>query len=265
MIEITNIALLVALIGGFVDLDSTATWQFMISQPIVAAPLTGVFLGFALGEILPGLRVGLMIGTILQLVWIEQLPMGMNVPPDAALASVLSVALGFSAGHMSDSYVIREVCNTVALLIAVALGLVGRSIDIWIRKLNTSIEKWVTRKIEGDQVFALAVGHVAGGTLTFSKAFVFCFVVTFFGVEPLRAFIQSLNFDQSTGFIVIQGLLPVIGFSVLASKCLQTKLELKFFIGGIVFFTILPALSWAAILLAGIIGWKLSGKAHAGS
>ena len=148
MIEFWQEALLVAFIGGFVDLDSTATWQFMISQPVVAAPLTGVFIGFFHGDVAGGLKLGLMVGTILQLVWIEQLPLGMNIPPDAALASVLAVGLGFLAGRNFGSYVEREVCYTVALLIAVGLGLIGRSMDIWIRRVNTSIDHWVMARLE---------------------------------------------------------------------------------------------------------------------
>ena len=40
--EHLSVSLIVALIGGIVDLDSTAVVQCMISQPIVAAPLTAL-------------------------------------------------------------------------------------------------------------------------------------------------------------------------------------------------------------------------------
>jgi mannose/fructose/N-acetylgalactosamine-specific phosphotransferase system component IIC len=75
MPEHLTASLLIALIGGIVDLDSTATWQFMISQPIVAAPLTGLFLAACSESAAAGLKLGLMVGTILQLLWIEQLPL----------------------------------------------------------------------------------------------------------------------------------------------------------------------------------------------
>lgn len=247
-------SLLIGLIGGVVDLDSTATWQFMISQPIVAAPLTGLFLGALVGQEAAGLKLGLMIGTILQLLWIEQLPLGMNVPPDAALASVLSVALGFLAGRDFDTYVEREVCNTVALLVAVALGLLGRALDRGIRRLNTRMESWVTTRIHAsDATWALPVGHTVGGLYTFGKAFLFCFIVTWLGVEPLRAFTRSLSFGQNTGFIVIQGLLPSVGFAVLAGMCIKDRQELRWFIAGIALFTILPANIWAGWLAAALI------------
>jgi len=251
-------ALTVAIIGGIVDLDSTATWQFMISQPIVAAPLTGLFLGMSLGDARAGLKLGLMVGTILQLVWIEKLPLGMNVPPDAALASVLSVALGFLAGHQYETYVEREVCNTVALLFSVALGLFGRSLDILNRRWNSAIDRWVSKGMVAGKTDTISIGHSLGGVLSFTKAFLFCFLIAWLGVEPLRFFTKSLNFVYSSGFIVIQGLLPAIGFAVLASMCIQSKPELKAVIAGIVIFTILPASIWLIFPAACTIGWWFS-------
>ncbi|RCK81215.1 MAG: PTS system, mannose-specific IIC component [Candidatus Ozemobacter sibiricus] len=248
-------AFIVALIGGVVDLDSTATWQFMVSQPIVAAPLTGLFLGLAVNQTAAGLKLGLVVGAILQLVWIEQLPLGMNVPPDAALASVLSVALGFLAGHRYDSYVEREVCSTVALLLSVALGLLGRSLDMFVRRVNTSINHWVERQLEDGKAWAPAFGHTLGGVATFTKAFLFCFFVTWLGVEPLRYFTKSLNFAQNTGFIVIQGLLPAVGFAVLASMCVLSQREFRAFLAGLALFTVLPASIWLALPLALAAGW----------
>ncbi len=249
-------SLLIALIGGIVDLDSTATWQFMISQPIVAAPLTGLFLGNLYGEAAAGLKLGLMVGVILQLVWIEQLPLGMNVPPDAALASVLSVALGFISGHSYESYSEREVCYTVALLLAVALGLLGRSLDMFVRRLNTSIDTWVCQKVEDNSLWAIALGHTLGGFFTFTKAFIFCFLVVWLGVEPLKYFTQTLSFKHGSGFIVVQGLLPAVGFSVLASMVLKDREEIRYFIGAIVMFTLLPAKVFLAFIVAGIVMYR---------
>lgn len=256
MPEHLTASLLIALIGGIVDLDSTATWQFMISQPIVAAPLTGLFLGNLYGEAAVGLKLGLMVGVILQLLWIEQLPLGMNVPPDAALASVLSVALGFIAGHSYETYSEREVCYTVALLISVALGLLGRSLDMFVRRMNTSIDSWVSQKVEDSQLWAIAFGHTLGGVFTFTKAFIFCFLVVWLGVEPLKYFTQTLSFKHGSGFIVVQGLLPAVGFAVLASMCLKNREEIRHFIGAIIIFTFLPAKIWLGIGAALVVMYK---------
>lgn len=246
-------SLLTALIGGIVDLDSTATWQFMISQPIVAAPLTGLFTGSMYGDVTGGLQVGLALGAILQLIWIEKLPLGMNVPPDAALASVLSVSLGFIAGLELETYAQREVCYTIAMLISVGLGLTGRSLDMFVRRLNTDVDNWVSSKVENDQLWSVSIGHTIGGICTFTKAFIFCFLVVWLGVEPLRYFTSSLGYQHSMGFIIVQGMLPAVGFSVLASMCIKNARELKFFIAGVVCFTILPAHLWIAIAVTAVI------------
>ncbi|MFZ2958455.1 MAG: PTS sugar transporter subunit IIC [Candidatus Ozemobacteraceae bacterium] len=258
MHELFPFAVLTAIIAGLVDLDSTAAWQVMISQPVVAAPLTGLFLGNFADEASAGLKLGLVVGTILQLVWIEQLPLGMNVPPDAALASVISVGLGFLAGRPYETYVEREVCNTVALLVAVALGLVGRSMDIWIRRLNNAIDTWVCGRIAEGDLRSVEVGHTLGGLLTFTKAFLFCFFVIMGGVEPLRYFTQSLNFNQNTGFIVIQGLLPAVGFAVLASRVIENRRERLAAIGGVFAFTFLPAWWVIPIGAAAFIAWRMT-------
>ena len=256
-------SLLTAIIGGIVDLDSTATWQFMVSQPIVAAPLTGLFIGSMYGEPSAGLKLGLMVGTILQLVWVEHMPLGMNVPPDAAIASVLSVGLGFIAGHTYQSYAEKEVCYTVALLLSVGLGLLGKSLDMFTRRLNTNLELWVTHKLLNGENWALYTGHTLGGFFTFTKSFIFCFLVIWLGVEPLKYFTQSLSFNHASGFIVIQGLLPAIGFSVLASMCLKNNTEIKYFILGICIFTILPAYMWLAFAVIFLVMLKSYGASRA--
>jgi len=197
-----------------------------------------------------------MVGVILQLLWIEQLPLGMNVPPDAALASVLSVALGFISGHSYETYSEREACYTVALLLAVALGLLGRSLDMFVRRLNTSIDAWVSQKVEDNSLWAVAFGHTLGGVCTFTKAFVFCFLVVWLGVEPLKYFTQTLSFKHGSGFIVVQGLLPAIGFSVLASMVLKSREEIRYFIGAVIVFTLLPAKIWLGLAAAAFVMYR---------
>lgn len=246
--EILVSALIVAIIGAMVDLDSTAAWQIMISQPIVAAPLTGLFLGFITGQFINGLKLGLAVGTILQLVWIEQLPLGANIPPDAALASVLSVALGYLAGYKLETYVEKEVCTTIAILVSVALGLWGRSLDIIVRRINTYIVKYIEQQIREGRYWVLSVGHGLAGFITFTKAFLFCFIITLVGVEPLRYFSQSLNLAQNAGFIVMQGILPAVGLSVLASMTISNVFDVKLALISVIIFTILPTSLWVILV-----------------
>ena len=47
---------------------------------------------------------------------------------------------------------------------------------------------------------------------------------------------------HSGGFVVLQGLLPAVGFSVLASMCIKNKTELIAFISAIIGFTLINSL-----------------------
>ena len=247
-------SLVVALIGGIVDLDSTAAVQCMISQPIVAAPLTGLILGSLAGDVTAGVTLGLMVGVILQLMWIEQLPLGQNVPPDAALASVLSVALGFCASQDYADYSVSVVCQTVALPISVGLGLLGRGLDMFVRRINTNINDWVKQRIDEDDFGAIKTAHLSGLATTFTKAFIFCFLIIWFGVEPIKYFTQMINSNLHRGFVAVQGLLPAVGFSVLLSMCLKNKSEIKYVIIGILIFAFIPVANpWIGIIASLIV------------
>jgi PTS system mannose-specific IIC component len=75
----------VALVGGVIGLDRLAVGQFMVSQPIVAAPLIGGLLG--------DLPTGVLIGTVLELFWLRGLPVGGHVPKDSTLGAILTTGI----------------------------------------------------------------------------------------------------------------------------------------------------------------------------
>ena len=95
------------------------------------------------------------------------------------------------------------------------------------------------------------------GFLSFAKAFLFCLLIILLGVDPIRSFSDSLDINHSSGFIVIEGMLPLIGFAVLASRCLQSRRELYWFIGGLAVFTLLPA--WLEIAVGFTLAWGAYG------
>jgi mannose/fructose/N-acetylgalactosamine-specific phosphotransferase system component IIC len=83
----------ISAVGGILGLDRTAAGQFMISQPIVAGPVTGWMLGDP--------TAGIVIGAVLELIWLLDLPVGTFVPADATIGTVSATAfaaLGKSGG-----------------------------------------------------------------------------------------------------------------------------------------------------------------------
>jgi mannose/fructose/N-acetylgalactosamine-specific phosphotransferase system component IIC len=116
----------ISLLAGLIGLDRLAFGQFMISQPIVAAPIVGLVMG--------DLNTGLLIGAVLELFWLRGLPVGGHVPKDATLAAILTAALavGASPGRGTpDVAWMAWVFLWMGLLMSPAPAL-----DRWVRRKN---------------------------------------------------------------------------------------------------------------------------------
>ena len=100
----------VALVGGILGLDRTAAGQFMISQPIVAGPLTGWMLGDT--------AAGLVIGAVLELIWVLDMPVGAFVPADSTIGAVSATAIAAlgSAGNATPDLIGFSILLTTAMV-----------------------------------------------------------------------------------------------------------------------------------------------------
>ncbi len=76
--------IIVFLLGGLAALDFTEVFQSMWSQPLVSGPL----LGWLLGD----WHSGLLIGVLLQLLWLWYVPLGVAIFPDSAVAGIAGAA-----------------------------------------------------------------------------------------------------------------------------------------------------------------------------
>ena len=83
-------SLSLAFLGGLLALDATSVGQFMVSRPLVAATLTGWWLGDP--------ALGLEIGVILELFHLAGVPAGGTRVPETGPSSVVAVAVAMSAG-----------------------------------------------------------------------------------------------------------------------------------------------------------------------
>lgn len=116
-----------AAVGGLIFLDSAAVAQIMISQPIICAPLIGWYLG--------NWQSGLLIGALLELLWIGKLPIGSHIPPEAPIsamtATMIYVFLQQSASGPIGAFVLA-----IAICLGILNGFLGGELTIKIRKFN---------------------------------------------------------------------------------------------------------------------------------
>jgi len=109
-------------LGALICLDRVAV-QVMVSRPVVAGPLVGLVLGDAL--------TGLLAGALLELLWIDRIPIGPYAPPHDTFVAVLATA-GAILAAPSGARPPRELIVLAVLLFAPAAWL-GQRMEILLR------------------------------------------------------------------------------------------------------------------------------------
>lgn len=189
-------AVSLGLLAGVLSLDRVAFLQTMASRPLVASSLAGLVLGD--GDL--GLRCGL----VLELLWLMDLPVGAWVPPDDLLVAVLAVAFAAAAPPSWG----RPACVALSVLCAVPFGVLGRAVDVWVRRRNATL----LAKARADETGASL------GALHWTGAAYFCVagaLAAGFGAWGGGVVIQALAPRVAGGFVVglewSAALFPLVG------------------------------------------------------
>jgi len=117
--------------GGVVSLDRTCFGQFMVSRPIVAAPLLGLLLGYP--------NEAVFIGLVYELLFLRSLPVGAHVPyhplfPSLIAVLITAVTARFGLGTVQSA--------SAAIVLSLPSAVVDRIVDLSWRRSN---ERLVTR------------------------------------------------------------------------------------------------------------------------
>ncbi|PKN01948.1 MAG: hypothetical protein CVU77_03155 [Elusimicrobia bacterium HGW-Elusimicrobia-1] len=108
-----------ALVGAFLAMDAVVFGQFGFSRPIVCGPVAG----FLVGDPVMGLRVGV----ILELIWINTIPIGTTLVPDVAVASLLSV---FWSSALVRCGAPEGVAVVLSMGLALPVSMIFRKLDL---------------------------------------------------------------------------------------------------------------------------------------
>lgn len=131
--------ILAGIVAVLAGLDRTAAFQFMVSRPIVAAPLAG----WVLGEPAAGLQVG----ALVELLWLGRLPVGAAIPPDDTQVAVGATALAAGMGNVDG--VAGFPLVILATLVALPLGKVGQIFERGARNWNARLLVRAEEALEG--------------------------------------------------------------------------------------------------------------------
>jgi len=241
----------VALVGGIIGLDRTAAGQFMVSQPIVAAPITGWFLG--------DVTTGLVIGAVLELIWVLDAPVGTFVPANASIGAVSATAIAILG---SGGTALPDVIGFSILLTTVMVPLT-MMFDAIVRKQNSGLAEYALAAQGEDVSRKLALAHLSGLVVFFMKSFILYLIVLPAGLAAVLLFARMPKHFHSAMALFVK-LLPLLGAALVARKLSIRTLDL-FLLMGFVTATVfaqfihVPALSVSVlVILAGLLGVRLS-------
>lgn len=185
----------VSLVGGLLSLDRTAALQTMVSRPIVAAPVIGYVLGNP--------SAGLVVGVLLELIFIGDFPVGGYIPVHetdlAVMVSAMSItiidAMGLNAGAESGWRLITAgVAAALPLSLVAMLPLSGvfHLADTFTRRANARFFDSALGAVEKGAPVSLATENLKGAALFFATN-----VLALFLVSAPALFLSRLIFSRT--------------------------------------------------------------------
>jgi len=144
-------------LAGLLMLDKYSLGEFGVSQPLVVAPI----LGFAAGDF----HAGVLLGVLLQPVWLVELPVGRRMGLDAQAAGI-SGAVAFFVMRGRVGF---EQAMLAAVLVAAGASLWGGWLDRLQRHLNGALARRAERARTRRGLFFI---HAAALELAFLRGVV---------------------------------------------------------------------------------------------
>lgn len=206
MLEIITLSFLAAIF----ELDVTAFGQIMISRPIIAGPV----FGYILGDVISGFWVGV----IVELLWINAIPMGTSIPQDVTVVSILTTIWGIKYLGGEKSAIV------IAMALALPLGFLFKVFDVRLRYFNSKIARWIEEGIRTGKEKRISLGIYLGLLLFFIKAFVFYLILIYPGQVILKEIVAVLPDPVKSGLDFSWYLLPIAGFGIVFISTCYGKL-----------------------------------------
>lgn len=225
----------IAVLGGVIGLDRTAFGQCMLSQPIVAGPLVGWVLGDPIA--------GAIIGALLELIWVLDMPVGAFVPANSTVSAITATAIAAlgSTGSASLSVI------GFSLLFTTAISRISMLADNTIRTWNARLGTAAQAGPGENAGRTLSRAHLFGLAIFFSKSFILYLVFLPIGIAGVFYFQQMPDmFHRALSFFV--KLLPFLGVAVIARKLSMKTLDV-FLLSGFLISALVGLVFHAPVLI----------------
>lgn len=203
--EFTQTALII-LIAFFAYMHSYAG-STMWNRPIVTAPLVGIVMG--------DMVTGIKIGATLELIFMGAFPIGASNPPDFVSGAIISTAFVISTGQDIAAAVILAV--PIATLVLLLDNFQMTFLLSWASHIGDKYAaKGDIRGVERTQIIA-GIGNKVLLALVVGLGFSL-------GVPAIESILSYIPEWAIRGMDVAAGIIPAIGFAMLARMMLSKKM-----------------------------------------
>jgi PTS system mannose-specific IIC component len=156
--------LAISLWGGIVALDTTAAFQFMISHPIISSSVVGLILG--------NFPVGFIIGIVLELIWLSELPIGAAKFAQGNIGATNAAAIAILTIEQTSR---TTPSVAFALISSIIISTVGGQLVVLMRNMNSKIYDHIL-SIDNLTFRDVTKAHLTGVVLAFSLGFLLTLV-----------------------------------------------------------------------------------------
>ena len=194
---------------AFIGKCDLATGTNLIQRPIVLGPLVGLILG--------DFQMGIVVGATLELAFLGQVSVGAYIPPNVIVGGVLGTAFAITTGKGAE----------IAFTMAFPIALLAQAID----NVIFSLVRPFMAKIADKYAKAITIVHMGTGFITCSVLFLITFLGFALGSSQMEAIVNAIPAVITDGLSIACGLLPGIGFAMLAQMIMNKKVIPFFFLG----------------------------------
>ncbi|HDC2224131.1 TPA: PTS sugar transporter subunit IIC [Salmonella enterica] len=206
-------ALLLGLVA-FIARSEYALGTSLISRPIITGPLTGLVLG--------DFQAGIVMGATMEVAFIGSFSVGASIPPEVITGGILGVAFAINSGAGVETALLLGVpIATLALILK----------NIYLGMVTPTLAHKADRYAEQGNYRAVELMHLSAGmglSLMIASIVTISFLV---GSSSVKELLDTIPDFIKHGLNVATGMIPALGFAMLA-KLLINKTLLPYFLLG---------------------------------
>lgn len=202
---------------AFIAQSEYALGTSLLSRPIV----TGLFTGIVLGDI----KTGVIMGATLELAFIGSFSVGASIPPDVVTGGILGTAFAITAGAGTETALLLGLPIATLTLIFKNVYL-GLAIPVMNHKADSYAEEG---NFKGVERMHLTAGF--GLSLMLALIVSISFSV---GSNTVKGLLDMIPEFVQHGLSVATGIIPALGFAMLARLLINKSVAPYFFLGFII-------------------------------